>query len=132
MFATCVTDTFFPDTARAVVRLLDRLGCTVEFPLGQTCCGQMHFNTGYRRESLPMARGFAEAFGGYEAIVSPSASCTAMVREYHGQLAHEAGLAVAPWATSDPEILRGLVGAGVDAIGTNHPDVLRRLLEVKE
>jgi len=45
------------------------------------------------------------------------------------QVAHEAGLAVAPWATSDPEVLRGLIAAGVDAIGTNHPDVLRRLLE---
>jgi L-lactate dehydrogenase complex protein LldE len=91
LFITCLTDTLFPDTGKAVVRLLERLGHRVEFPRAQTCCGQMHFNTGYRRESLPMARRFADVFGGYDAVVSPSASCTAMVREYHGQLAEEAG-----------------------------------------
>jgi L-lactate dehydrogenase complex protein LldE len=91
LFITCLTDTLFPETGQAVVTLLERLGHQVDFPQAQTCCGQMHFNTGYRRESLPMVRGFAEAFGGYEAIVSPSASCTAMVRDYHGQLAAEAG-----------------------------------------
>src|ERR1700727_348551 len=91
LFITCLTDTLFPDTGRAVVRLLERLGHQVEFPESQTCCGQMHFNSGSRRESLPMARGFAASFAGYDAIVSPSASCTAMVREYHGQLAGEAG-----------------------------------------
>src|SRR6201995_5064024 len=91
LFITCLTDTLFPDTGQAVVRLLERLGHQVEFPPGQTCCGQMHFNTGYRRESLPMARNFADSFAGYDAVVSPSASCTAMVREYHGQLATEAG-----------------------------------------
>jgi Fe-S oxidoreductase len=91
LFVTCLTDTLFPATGRAVVTLLERLGHQVEFPDGQTCCGQMHFNSGYRRESLPMARGFAEAFAEFDVIVSPSASCTAMVREYHGQLAAEAG-----------------------------------------
>jgi L-lactate dehydrogenase complex protein LldE len=91
LFITCLTDTLFPDTGKAVVTLLERLGHQVEFPDSQTCCGQMHFNSGYRRESLPLARGFAASFDGYDAIVSPSASCTAMVREYHGQLADEAG-----------------------------------------
>ena len=51
LFITCVNDTLFPDTGKAVVRLLERLGCTVEFPAEQTCCGQMHFNTGYRDEA---------------------------------------------------------------------------------
>jgi L-lactate dehydrogenase complex protein LldE len=91
LFVTCLTDTLFPDTGKAVVTLLERLGHQVDFPASQTCCGQMHFNTGYRRESLPMARTFAASFTGYDAVVSPSASCTAMVREYHGQLAAEAG-----------------------------------------
>src|SRR6201994_1149323 len=91
LFITCLTDTLFPDTGRAVVRLLERLGHQVEFPASQTCCGQMHFNSGYRRESLPMARGFAASFAGCDVVVSPSASCTAMVREYHRQLADEAG-----------------------------------------
>ncbi len=91
LFITCLTDTLFPGTGQAVVTLLERLGHQAEFPESQTCCGQMHFNTGYRRESLPMARGFADAFAGFDVVVSPSASCTAMVREYHGQLAAEAG-----------------------------------------
>jgi L-lactate dehydrogenase complex protein LldE len=87
LFVTCLTDTMFPDTGKAVVRLLERLGHEVEFPAGQSCCGQMHFNSGYRREAEPMARGFTAAFQGYDAIVTPSASCGAMVREYHPVLA---------------------------------------------
>jgi L-lactate dehydrogenase complex protein LldE len=87
LFVTCLTDTLFPDTGKAVVTLLERLGHQVDFPAGQSCCGQMHFNTGYRRESVPMVRGFVHAFAGYEAIVTPSASCAAMVHEYHPVLA---------------------------------------------
>ena len=48
LFVTCLTDTLFPDTGKAVVTLLERLGHRVEFPMAQSCCGQMHFNTGYR------------------------------------------------------------------------------------
>jgi L-lactate dehydrogenase complex protein LldE len=87
LFVTCLTDTLFPDTGKAVVTLLERLGHRVEFPMAQSCCGQMHFNTGYRAEAAPMVRGFAAAFDGYEAIVTPSASCAAMVRDYHPVLA---------------------------------------------
>jgi L-lactate dehydrogenase complex protein LldE len=82
LFVTCVNDTLFPGTGKAVVRLLERLGCTVDFPMEQTCCGQMHFNTGYRADALPLARRFVAAFGGYEAVVVPSGSCAAMVREW--------------------------------------------------
>jgi len=91
LFITCLTDTFFPDTGKAMTALLERLGHQVVFPPGQACCGQMHFNTGYRRETVPMVRGFARAFGGFDAIVTPSASCAAMVREYHQAVAAEAG-----------------------------------------
>src|SRR6476659_3589622 len=91
LFVTCLTDTLFPDTGKAVVKVLERLGHQVDFPVGQSCCGQMHFNTGYRREAVPMARGFAAAFGGFEAVVTPSASCASMVREYYPALAEEAG-----------------------------------------
>src|SRR6266567_2932448 len=90
LFVTCLTDTLFPDTGKAVVAVLERLGHQVDFPASQTCCGQMHFNTGYRREAVPMARGFAAAFGGFEAVVTPSASCASMVREYYPALAAEA------------------------------------------
>jgi L-lactate dehydrogenase complex protein LldE len=89
LFVTCLTDTLFPDTAVAITALLERLGHQVAFPQAQSCCGQMHFNTGYRRETLPMVRGFARAFSGFDAIVTPSASCAAMVREYHAVVAAE-------------------------------------------
>jgi L-lactate dehydrogenase complex protein LldE len=91
LFVTCLTDTLFPEAGRSVVHVLDRLGHQVAFPMAQTCCGQMHFNTGYRAAAVPLVRGFAEAFGGYEAIVTPSASCAAMVHEYHRQLAAQSG-----------------------------------------
>jgi len=90
LFVTCLTDTLYPGTGRAVVAVLEQLGHQVDFPAAQNCCGQMHFNTGYRREATPMARGFTAAFGGYEAIVTPSASCASMVREYYPALAAEA------------------------------------------
>src|SRR6266516_3720024 len=90
LFITCLTDTLFPDTGKAVTALLERLGHQVAFPRAQACCGQMHFNTGYRRETVPMVRGFARAFGGFDAIVTPSASCAAMVREYHPVVAAQA------------------------------------------
>jgi L-lactate dehydrogenase complex protein LldE len=91
LFATCVTDTFYPDTARAVVRLLDRLGCSVDFPLGQTCCGQLHFNTGYPEPAAELADRYAEVFAGYDAVVAPSGSCAAMVREIHPGLREKDG-----------------------------------------
>jgi Fe-S oxidoreductase len=87
LFVTCLTDTLFPETGKAMVTVLERLGHQVEFPVGQACCGQMHFNTGYRRDALPMARGFAATFAGYDAIVTPSASCASMIREYYPVLA---------------------------------------------
>ncbi len=83
LMATCLTDTFFPDTARAVVRLLERLGCVVEYPAAQTCCGQMHYNTGYRRQAASLARRTAKTFDGFDAVVAPSGSCVGMVRDLY-------------------------------------------------
>ena len=82
LFITCFNDTLFPRTGQAVVELLERLGCEVAFPEEQTCCGQMHFNTGYADDGLALARRFERVFGDYEAVVSPSASCVAMVRDH--------------------------------------------------
>jgi L-lactate dehydrogenase complex protein LldE len=82
LFVTCFNDTLFPATGRAVVELLERLGHEVDVPLEQTCCGQMHANSGYEREGLSLARRFERVFGDAEAIVSPSASCVGMVREH--------------------------------------------------
>ena len=83
LFVTCFNDTLFPQVGRATLAVLERLGVTVDFPAGQTCCGQMHFNSGYRPECVPLVRHFAEVFTGYDAVVTPSASCAAMVRHHH-------------------------------------------------
>ncbi|MCT9933863.1 (Fe-S)-binding protein [Planotetraspora sp. A-T 1434] len=87
LFITCVNDTLFPGTGRAVVTLLRRLGVDVEFPEAQTCCGQMHVNTGYRDEGVRLARHFVDVFRDYDAVVVPSGSCAAMVREQYPRLA---------------------------------------------
>lgn len=91
LFITCFNDTLFPQTGRAVVELLERLGQEVEFPEAQTCCGQMHYNTGYQRESLPLARHFVDVFADAEAIVVPSASCVGMIRDLFPKVAELAG-----------------------------------------
>jgi L-lactate dehydrogenase complex protein LldE len=83
LFITCFNDTLFPNTGKAVVSIVERLGHQVMFPEEQTCCGQMHFNTGYQAEAMPLIRRFVEIFSQYEAIVSPSASCVGMVRDMY-------------------------------------------------
>lgn len=87
LFVTCVNDTLFPRTGQAAVTLLRRLGVDVEFPAGQTCCGQMHYNAGYRHDAEPLVRRFARTFAGYDAVVAPSGSCAAMVRDVHPRIA---------------------------------------------
>src|SRR5437763_15326670 len=87
LFITCFNDTLFPNVGIATTRLLERLGLTVEFPDAQTCCGQMHFNTGYQRESVPLVRHFVEVFRDAEVIVAPSASCVGMVRDLYPKAA---------------------------------------------
>ena len=91
LFITCFNDTMFPQTGRAVVTVLERLGVTVDFPLEQTCCGQMHFNTGYAEETIPLVRRFVRVFADAEVVVSPSASCVGMVRDYYARVAELSG-----------------------------------------
>ena len=91
LFATCLVDGLFPDVGRATVALLERLGHQVEFPMRQTCCGQMHVNTGYPAQAVPLVRNYVESFAGYEAIVAPSGSCVGAIRHQHAQLADKAG-----------------------------------------
>ena len=83
IFITCLTDTLYPETGKAMVAVLERLGVQLDFPREQTCCGQMHYNTGYARETLPLVRRFVRVFADSELIVAPSASCVAMVREHY-------------------------------------------------
>ena len=81
LFVTCFNDTLFPEAGRAVVEVLERVGVQVDFPLEQTCCGQMHVNSGYEHEAGRLMERFPRVFAGYDAVVSPSASCVAHVRE---------------------------------------------------
>lgn len=90
LFLTCVNDMLYPDTGRAVVTLLERLGVEVDFPTGQTCCGQAHYNTGYRRQTEPLVRRYAEVFAGYDHVVAPSGSCVSMVRDNFPRVAARA------------------------------------------
>jgi L-lactate dehydrogenase complex protein LldE len=102
LFITCFNDALFPEVGRAVVQLLRRLGHDVDFPEGQTCCGQIHFNSGYRDDCVPLVRRFATEFAGYDVIVTPSASCAAMVRHHHATVAGHAG--DAPLASAVAEV----------------------------
>ncbi len=89
LFATCLVDAMSPQVAKATVEVLERLGCTVEFPLGQTCCGQMHTNTGYPDLAAPLVANHLDVFEPYDHIVSPSGSCVASVRHQHEWVAAE-------------------------------------------
>jgi len=91
LFITCLADTLYPETGKAVTRLLERLGHQVEFPAGQACCGQAHLNTGYRPDALPMLRRYLDVFAPYDVVVTPSASCAGMVRHHYPALAEQYG-----------------------------------------
>jgi L-lactate dehydrogenase complex protein LldE len=91
LFITCYNDTFFPQTGKAVVAVLEKLGHTVEFRPAQTCCGQMHYNTGYQKEALPMMQHFLEVFRGADVICIPSSSCVAMIRDHYPKMAVATG-----------------------------------------
>jgi L-lactate dehydrogenase complex protein LldE len=97
LFVTCINDALHPRTGQAAVTLLRRLGVEVEFPGQQSCCGQMHWNTGYRAETAKLARHFVDVFGEYDEIVVPSASCGGLPAEAYAIAAQSAG---------DPGLLR--------------------------
>src|SRR5436190_22919270 len=89
LFATCLIDALFPDAGKATVELLERLGQTVEFPLEQTCCGQMHANSGYFEPGL--VKRYVSTFAEFDAVVVPSASCAGAIRHQHAMIARTAG-----------------------------------------
>jgi L-lactate dehydrogenase complex protein LldE len=84
LFVTCIADTMYPEAARSTVAVLERLGHEVVFPREQTCCGQMHLNSGHVAEADALAQRFATIFGDYDVVVSPSSSCVGTVREHYG------------------------------------------------
>ncbi|HEY3182123.1 MAG TPA: (Fe-S)-binding protein [Gaiellaceae bacterium] len=111
LFVTCLGDTLFPEAPKATVAVLERLGHEVVFPREQTCCGQLHSNSGYRDEALGLARRFARIFDGFDAVVSPSSSCVGAVRELLG--------ADAPRVFELSEFLVGQLG--VEDVGASFP-----------
>ncbi|MFY4775615.1 (Fe-S)-binding protein [Metabacillus sp. RGM 3146] len=82
LFATCLIDLFETEAGKATVELLEKLGCEVEFPEKQVCCGQPAYNSGYVKEAKKAMKNMINAFESAEYVVSPSGSCTAMFKEY--------------------------------------------------
>jgi len=127
LFVTCLADGLFPGVGRATVRLLERLGHEVTFPETQTCCGQMHTNTGYLREALPLVRRYVDVFQDCEAVVVPSASCTGSVRHQHAMVARRFGdeelaLRAEAVAARTFELSQLLVDVlGVEDVGAYYP-----------
>ena len=89
LFVTCIVDQFYPEVGESTVRVLRRLGVDLEFPSGQTCCGQPAFNSGFWAEAKPLAKRFLRVFRGERYIVVPSGSCAAMVRVFYSELLHD-------------------------------------------
>jgi L-lactate dehydrogenase complex protein LldE len=91
LFVTCLVDALFPSVGRATVTVLERLGHDVTFPTEQTCCGQMHINTGYQKAALPLIAHHADVFADCDAVVAPSGSCVGSVRHQHASVARRLG-----------------------------------------
>ena len=83
LFVTCIIDQLFPEVGVSVVRVLRRLGVSVGFPEGQTCCGQAVYNSGYTREAREMALRTLDEFQDSDYVVVPSGSCSAMMRVFY-------------------------------------------------
>lgn len=127
LFVTCLADTLFPAAAKATVQLLERLGHEVVFPPGQTCCGQMHINTGYQKDALALVRRHVRTFAPYEAVVAPSGSCVGSVRHQHAMVARAAGDASLAARAEDVasrtyELSELLVDVlGIEDVGASYP-----------
>jgi L-lactate dehydrogenase complex protein LldE len=127
LMVTCVNDAMFPETGKAVVTLLRRLGVDVDFPAAQTCCAQPMVNTGYLDEAVPVVRTFVDAFAGYDAIVTPSGSCAGSARHQHSIVAKRSGdaalqAAVAETSPKTYELTEFLVDVlGVTDVGAYFP-----------
>jgi L-lactate dehydrogenase complex protein LldE len=127
LMLTCVNDALFPETGKAVVALLRRVGVEVDFPEGQACCGQPMVNSGYLDEAVPVVRNFAQSFTGYDAVVTPSGSCAGSVRHQHEVVARRSGdpglgAAVAQLSPRTYELSEFLVDVlGVTDVGAYFP-----------
>jgi L-lactate dehydrogenase complex protein LldE len=118
LFITCIGDTILPEVGVATARLLERLGHEVLFPREQTCCGQLHLNSGYADEAERLISRWQRVFAGCDTIVSPSSSCVGTLRErrpeLHGRLFELSELLVGKLGITD-------VGASFAHRVTYHP-----------
>lgn len=101
IFPTCLGDAVFPRAPIATVQVLERLGVEVAFPRAQTCCGQMHLNTGYADDGLDLAATLVDAFEGHDHVVGPSGSCVGSVRHQSADIARRRGRPVLADAIDD-------------------------------
>jgi len=92
IFIPCFVDQLYPQTAMNLVRLLERLGHEVHYNEEQTCCGQMAFNSGYWKESRILGEKLVRELSGTRPVVSPSASCVGMIRNYYPDFFHNSSL----------------------------------------
>ena len=123
LFSTCIGDALFPDAHKASALVLSRLGYEVVFPEGQTCCGQMHVNTGYQEQAVPIIQTYADAFAdpSIDYVVAPSGSCAGAVREQHVRLAERYGnKALVDGATQAANKTYELTEFIVDVAGVTH------------
>lgn len=92
LFIPCFVDQLYPDTAFNMVKVLEKLGCTVHYNTNQTCCGQPAFNAGFWDDAKDVCAKFVRDFADAEIIVGPSASCVGFVRNYYGKLMENSSL----------------------------------------
>ncbi|NNN19747.1 MAG: (Fe-S)-binding protein [Acidimicrobiaceae bacterium] len=127
LFVSCFNDTLYPKTAKSAEVVLNSLGIKVEFPRKQTCCGQIHINTGFASGAIPLMRNFIDTFEASEEIVALSGSCTAMIREHYQDLAertHDSGLIarteeLVPRVFEFSEYLTNVLG--ITDVGASYP-----------
>jgi L-lactate dehydrogenase complex protein LldE len=127
-FVTCIVDTVFPTIGEAALDVLGRVGVKLEFPQAQTCCGQPAFNSGFNREARQVAEHFLDVFAGYEAIITPSGSCAAMLRHYYPELfrGHRRQAEAQHIALRTYELTQYLVDVlGVTDVGASLPRPMR-------
>jgi L-lactate dehydrogenase complex protein LldE len=128
LFVTCIVDQLFPKVGMAMAETLEQIGYRVDFPEGQTCCGQPAFNTGYRSEARQVARHFLEVFRNADYIVVPSGSCTSMIAHHFHELFHKDPNALRAVEQLTPRVWEYskflLEVAGVEDVGARLEDVV--------
>jgi len=118
LFIPCYIDQIYPQVGVATVKILKKLGVKFDYPLNQTCCGQPAFNTGYWEEAKTIAENFKNIFSDFDYIVSPSGSCTSMVKNFYPEILQDSN----DWENKTFELSDFLVNVlGVDSTGAEFP-----------